>query len=159
MKRFGLMIAASLLSAFGVQASASRSCTTPENVNTLASEIARGINASRLANGQRQVSYNRKLGNAAMNHACDMASNQFFGHRGTDGLNSSARVRAAGYNHCLVGENLAWGYPRSEQIISGWMNSAGHRNIMLHPRIQEFGIGITMGPKGPNWVLVVAKSC
>ncbi len=159
MNRFVLMIAAGLLATVGTQASASRSCTTPDNVNALASEIARGVNASRAANGRSQVSYNRKLGQAAMAHACDMASNDFFGHRGTDGSNSSARVRAAGYNHCLVGENLAWGYPRSEQIISGWMNSAGHRNIMLHPRIQEFGIGITMGPKGPNWVLVVAKSC
>ena len=159
MNRFVLMIAAGLFAVVGSQATASTTCNTPENVNAMASEIARGVNATRAAYGQSQVSFNRKLGQAAMAHACDMASNNFFGHQGTDGSNSSARVRAAGYDHCLVGENLAWGYPRSEQIISGWLNSAGHRDIMLHPRIKEFGIGITQGPRGPNWVLVVAKSC
>lgn len=88
-----------------------------------------------------------------------MSLNRFFGHCGTDGSNSQVRVRAAGYRDCLVAENLARSYPRSEQIISGWMNSAGHRSNMLHPRAQGLGIVITEGEKGLNWVLVVAKGC
>ena len=141
------------------QASASNACATPSNVNALASEIAAGVNANRRANGQHALQFNPRLGQAAMKHACDMAQNNFFGHRGTDGSNSQARVRQAGYRECLVAENLAWGYPTSQQIISGWMNSQGHRFNMLHPRAYEMGIGITQGPKGPNWVLVVARGC
>jgi len=159
MNRFTFAIAAGVLAIAGTQASASTGCTTPSNVNEMASEIARGLNAYRAANGQTQLSFNRRLGRAAMAHACDMSVNNFFGHRGSDGSNSQVRVRAAGYQDCLVAENLAWGYPRSEQIISGWVNSAGHRSNMLHPRAQEYGIGITNSPKGPNWVLVVAKGC
>lgn len=159
MNRLTLTLAAGALALIGTQANASTGCSTPENVNAMASEIARGLNANRAANGFSQLSFNRRLGRAAQAHACDMARNNFFGHRGTDGSNSQVRVRAAGYQDCLVAENLAWGYPRSEQIITGWMNSAGHRSNMLHPRAEEFGVGITMGPKGPNWVLVVAKGC
>ncbi|MBU0861103.1 MAG: CAP domain-containing protein, partial [Alphaproteobacteria bacterium] len=41
----------------------------------------------------------------------------------------------------------------------GWMNSAGHRANMLHPRVKEMGIAITQGAQGPNWVLVLGRSC
>ncbi|WP_373635280.1 CAP domain-containing protein [Yoonia sp. SS1-5] len=158
MKRIVTLIAGMLMAVIGSQAAAAN-CGTPANVNTLASEIAAGLNASRRANGQSELVFNRQLGRAAMVHACDMTVNNFFDHRGSDGSNSQARVQKTGYNDCIVAENLAWGYPQSEQIINGWMKSPGHRRNMLHPRIEEFGIGITEGPKGPYWVLVVGKSC
>ena len=159
MKKLIRSVFASALFLSGGQAVASNACSMPTNVDAMANEIARGLNASRLANGQSALDFNRKLGQAAMAHACDMSVNDFFGHQGSDGSNSQRRVRAAGYQDCLVAENLAWGYPVAEQIINGWMNSPGHRSNMLHPRAQEFGIGITVGAKGPNWVLVVAKGC
>ena len=140
-------------------AAASNICATPGDVNAMANEIAAGVNANRRANGQPPLAYNRRLAQAAMGHACDMAQNNFFGHNSSNGATVGARVTAAGYRHCLVAENLAWGYPQPAQIISGWMNSSGHRSNMLHPRATEFGIGITQGPKGPNWVLVLAKGC
>lgn len=135
------------------------SCNVPDNANALATAIAAGVNDSRRANGVETLTYNSELGRAAMTHACDMMTNDFFAHRGTDGSNSQARVRRAGYRDCIVAENIAWGYPRPEQIISGWMSSDGHRRNMLHPRMEEFGIGVTMGPRGPYWVLVVAAEC
>lgn len=139
--------------------SAVAQCVAPENVNDMATEIAAGLNESRRANGEAPLRFNRKLGRAAMRHACDMLAHDFFDHRGSDGSNSQVRVTTVGYDACIVAENIAWGYPRPEQIITGWMNSPGHRNIMLHPRIEEFGIGITQGPRGPYWVLVVGKEC
>ena len=153
--RIALIAVATLI---GGQAAAAE-CVTPSNVNELATQIASGLNANRRANGEAPLRYNRKLGRAAMTHACDMVANGFFDHRGTDGSNSQARVRNAGYRDCIVAENLAWGYPRSEQIISGWMSSPGHRRNMMHPRIEEFGIGIIDSARGPYWVLVVGKEC
>ncbi len=138
---------------------AAASCVAPSNVNELATEIAAGLNESRRSVGEAPLRFNRDLGRAAMVHACDMLVNDFFAHQGTDGSSSQVRAIEAGYEPCIVAENIAWGYPRSEQIITGWMNSPGHRRNMLHPRIEEFGVGITMGPKGPYWVLVVGKQC
>ncbi len=143
----------------GQAVAANNACRTPPNVNAMATEIAAGVNANRRAQGLSALQYNPDLGEAAMQHACDMSVNGFFGHSGSDGSSVQRRVRAVGYRDCLVAENLAWGYPNSNQIISGWMNSAGHRSNMLHPRAQEFGIGITEGTRGPNWVLVLAKGC
>ena len=155
-KLFNSAIAGAFLT-FG--ASQAAACTTPANVNAMATEIAQGLNAHRAANGLSQLSFNRQLGQAAMSHACDMSNNGFFGHSGSNGSDIVQRVNSTGYRQCLVAENLAWGYPRSEQIVSGWMNSAGHRANMLHPRVAEFGVAITDGAKGPNWVLVLAKKC
>lgn len=140
-------------------AQAANRCVTPANVNALAAEIAAGVNANRRAQGQAPLAYNRRLSQAAMAHACDMSLNGFFGHRGSDGSNIQRRVRNAGYRDCVVAENLAWGYPSSQQIISGWMNSSGHRYNMLHPRVADMGIAVTQGAKGPNWVLVLARGC
>ena len=159
MQRFISLAAGLFLSVFATTATASTSCVAPENVNQLATEIAAGVIANRRAIGQPPLRFNRRLGQAAMVHACDMLIHDFFDHRGSDGSNSQRRVRNAGYEDCIVAENIAWGYPQSQQIINGWMNSAGHRRNMMHPRIEEFGVGITQGPKGPYWVLVVGKQC
>lgn len=158
MTRFACIMAVMALAFVGTSAAAA-DCVAPPNVNELATQIAAGLNQSRRNNGQLPLRFNRKLGQAAMVHACDMLVNDFFDHQGSDGTNSQARVRIAGYNDCIVAENIAWGYPRSEQIVDGWLNSPGHRRNMLHPRIEEFGVGITQGPRGPYWVLVVGKQC
>ncbi len=159
MTRFIRIGATVALGLFATTGAAAQPCVAPENVNELATQIAAGVNTSRRANGVVPLRFNRRLGEAAMVHACDMVVNGFFDHRGSDGSGAQTRVRAAGYEDCIVAENIAWGYPRSEQIISGWMNSPGHRRNMLHPRIEEFGVGITQGPDGPYWVLVVGKEC
>ena len=158
MKRLSV-IAAFGLTVLATQASAGAACVTPNNVNAMATQIFDGVNQSRRANGKSQLNYNPTLGQAAMSHACDMLVNDFFSHEGTGGTTVQARVRRAGYQDCLVAENIAWGYPTAGQIVTGWMNSPGHRSNMLHARATEMGIGITQGPKGPNWVLVVAKPC
>jgi len=153
------LLSAAAACLFAFSSAQAAACTTPANVNTLATEIANGLNASRAANGLPAVEFNRRLGRAAMSHACDMSNNGFFGHSGSNGSDIVQRVNATGYRQCLVAENLAWGYPRSEQIVTGWMNSAGHRANMLHPRVEQFGVAITNGAKGPNWVLVLARGC
>lgn len=157
MTRIASILAAMAFSFVGTTAVAN--CIAPTNVNQLATEIARGLNQSRRANGEAPLRFNRKLGQAAMVHACDMGVNGFFDHRGSDGSRPQSRVQTAGYNNCIVAENIAWGYPRSEQIVNGWLNSPGHRRNMLHPRIEEFGIGISQTDRGPYWVLVVGKQC
>ena len=159
MQRFISLAAGLFLSVFATTATASTFCVSPENVNQLATEIAARVNANRRAHGQPPLRFTRRLAQAPLMHAFDMLIHHFFDLRRSDGSNSQRRVRNAGYEDCIVAENIAWGYPQSQQIINGWMNSAGHRRNMMHPRIEEFGVGITQGPKGPYWVLVVGKQC
>lgn len=149
----------SLLAGFSANPALGAICVTPANADALVAEIALGLNASRLTNGENPLRFNPHLGRAAMAHACDMHRNEFFAHVGTDGSTLQQRVHAAGYTDCLVAENIAWGYPRPDEIIGGWMNSPHHRQIMLHPQVEDFGIGIATGARGPYWVLVVGRGC
>jgi uncharacterized protein YkwD len=140
-------------------AMAQSNCTVPGNAPALTATIGAGLNQFRESQNLDDLGMNRDLAQAALIHACDMALNDYFSHRGSDGSNSEVRVRRAGYHTCLVAENLAWGYPDPAQVVNGWIASPGHRQNMLLPRTREYGVGVVDSPKGPLWVLVMARRC
>jgi uncharacterized protein YkwD len=153
------LAAAAFALLFLAPSQASASCVLPTNASALMESIGAGLNQFRQSQSLRTVRQNRDLAQAALNHACDMAANNYFSHRGTDGSNSEVRVRRVGYHTCLVAENLAWGFPDPGQILTGWANSPGHRQNMLLPNARDFGVGVVEGPQGPLWVLVMARPC
>ena len=51
------------------------------------------------------------------------------------------RLKKAGYVTFRASENI-YASPRTpEQVVRGWMNSAGHRANILDPKVREIGIG------------------
>lgn len=77
------------------------------------------------------VSWNDKLATAAVDHAQDMVTSNFFSHTGSDGLGVSDRAEAATYDWRAIGENIAAGQSNIEEVHQVWLDSAGHcRNIM-----------------------------
>ena len=40
-----------------------------------------------------------------------------------------------------VGENIAYGYSTPAQVVNGWMNSEGHRKIILSASYSKIGVG------------------
>ena len=85
------------------------------------------------------LKWNKLLENAAIRHANDMSSKNFFSHTGSDGSSMSQRVTAAGYNWSYVSENIAWGYTSLPAVINGWVNSAGHCKNMMSANTTELG--------------------
>lgn len=153
---FALALALSTLATTSAEAA---SCSRPGNLDALRQAVGQQVNGFRQQNGRSAASRDRRLSQAAMRHACDLASSGRFNHRGTSGTNSQQRAAAQGYGVCKTGENLAWGYPDPRRIVAGWARSAGHRRIMLGRDFDEYGVGVAMGAKGPVWVMVMAKSC
>lgn len=77
------------------------------------------------------VQWNSKLFDAAAGHSVDMATNNYFSHTGQDGSTFSQRISAAGYVWSTAGENIAAGQNTVEEVMNGWLQSAGHcANIM-----------------------------
>ncbi|MBI1416290.1 MAG: CAP domain-containing protein [Limimaricola sp.] len=159
MKIAAKLCAATCLLFAAATAAEAGGCSVPGNAQAMASQIAAGLNAQRAANGLPALRYNPTLSQAAMAHACDMTEHDFFSHRGSDGSTAGARMRRVGYRFCTAAENIAWGYPHPDQIISGWMASPGHRHNMLLQGVTDFGIAIAQSPKGPYWVLDIASHC
>ena len=49
------------------------------------------------------------------------------------------------------GENIAWGQKTPEQVMEGWMNSAGHRANILNEKYTSIGVGYYQNAAGRNY--------
>ena len=83
--------------------------------------------------------WDARLERAAEVHARDMAEHRHLEHRGTDGLGTGDRVRRAGYDWRVLGENLARHQVSVEQVVGDWMASPGHCRLMMDPTMLELG--------------------
>lgn len=89
----------------------------------------------------------RRLNEAAGDHARDMARRKYFDHAGRDGSQPKDRVRRAGYQSRLTGENIAYGPESAEEVVAGWLASPGHCANIMEPRFQDIGVGLAIGRK------------
>lgn len=108
-------------------------------------------NQYRAANGVAPLTLQPQLATAAQAFAQLMNDLVFFDHTSPDGTTVGQRLAAAGYNWRTYGENIAWGYRTPEDVMSGWIGSAGHRTNLLNAAFTEVGIGYVSGTS-PYWV-------
>ena len=85
------------------------------------------------------LSWNCQLSAAAAAHNQDMVDNNFFSHTGSDGLQPSDRVQAAGYEYSYMGENIAAGYSSVTSVMNGWLDSPGHCSNIMNANYTEMG--------------------
>ncbi|MBD1859810.1 CAP domain-containing protein [Leptolyngbya sp. FACHB-1624] len=98
-------------------------------------------NQQRAQFGLAPLSLNLTLNDVAEKHSQDMAGNNYFSHQGRDGSQPWDRMRAEGYNYSRAAENIAFGQPTAQDVVTAWMNSPGHRQNILDPNLQEIGVG------------------
>ena len=91
------------------------------------------------------LNVSRDLNDAATDHARDMARRKYFEHRGLDGSQPKDRVRRAGYESRLTGENIALGPESAEEVVAGWLDSPGHCENIMDPRFRDIGVGVATG--------------
>jgi alpha-tubulin suppressor-like RCC1 family protein/uncharacterized protein YkwD/thiol-disulfide isomerase/thioredoxin/plastocyanin/uncharacterized membrane protein YphA (DoxX/SURF4 family) len=111
------------------------------------------INAYRIENGLSPVlGVSPTLTRAAERHSHDMATNNFFGHTGSDGSNFSQRAEDAGYPSGTLSENIFSGSPLAINALFSWKSSTtGHNENMLTPGWRAIGIAREEGPSGWYW--------
>ena len=100
------------------------------------------INQHRRANGCAPAQINFELSIAAKNHSRDMAEHNYFSHTGLNGSTFGQRAQAANYQYWPSGEIIAAGYATAAEVVNGWMNSPGHRDIILTCANDDIGIGL-----------------
>jgi len=110
------------------------------------------VNEARAEQGCEPLAINAALTEAALAHSTDMAEHDFFSHTGSDGSSPWDRMARAGYTYSAAAENLAAGYTAPEQVVSGWLGSAGHRANMLNCALQETGVGYVYAENDPGQV-------
>lgn len=90
------------------------------------------------------------LSQAALKHAQDMATKNFFEHEGSDGSTPSERVERVGYKWRAVAENIAAGANSAEQVVNGWLSSPGHCANIMGAAYTQMGIAFAINAKNSH---------
>ncbi len=111
--------------------------------------IIRMTNDFRSASGLKKLTASEPLREAATDFARFMLAEEKYGHQ-ADGRRPAQRAEDAGYDYCLIRENIAYivkpKLPDSTTIASdffnGWKTSEGHRENMLGEYIAETAVAL-----------------
>jgi uncharacterized protein YkwD len=114
---------------------------------TQAQQVVALVNQQRAAGGCGPVAVNAKLTQAAQLHSEDQAAHNTMSHTGSDGSSPWDRTKRAGYPNA-IGENVAAGYRDAEAVMTGWMNSPGHRANIMNCSAKAIGVGVAKSSGG-----------
>jgi len=150
-----------LTPSLALQPSTAEAAVTPTRAER---RVVAAINRVRAAHGLAKLSFRGSLIRAARSHTAELADRELLSHISENGWTTGERVRYFGYTttDCLlwtVGENLACGasgttYATPRAIVSGWMHSPAHREVLLTARLRDIGVGIHSSSDGMRYFTV-----
>ena len=114
-------------------------------INQMVQEVIRLTNIERAKVGSAPLQYHEKLQQAAMVRAKELDT--LFSHtrpNGEDSSTATAEFDVGGDS----GENIAMGYDSPESVMSGWLNSPGHRAALLSEGENYIGVGFYQNDYG-----------
>ena len=110
--------------------------------------IVRAINGQRSKHGLGKLRASARLARAADFHSWEMFDADYFAHESRGGGPFDRRVRRFA-DHRAVGETLALvgscGGNTARRVVRMWMNSPGHRAILLSSSFRRVGVGKRAG--------------
>lgn len=126
---------------------------------TLGQEVVERVNRERSRHGLPPMEAHAALARAASAHSTDQAAQGRLSHTGSDGSSVADRVQREGYRWSRVGENVGGGHPAAADVVAGWMNSPGHRAVILTPGENHAGVGYSRSGHQLRhfWTLVIAQ--
>jgi uncharacterized protein YkwD len=111
-------------------------------------EVLSIVNRERAAAGCSAVTSDDRLVAAARAHSADMAARGYFSHTTPEGVEFATRITQAGYRWSRAGENIAKGQATPAAVMTGWMNSSGHKANILNCSFKNLGVGVAADADG-----------
>lgn len=102
-------------------------------------EVIRLVNIERQSYGLSPLSKNAAAVSAARIRAKEITLS--FSHTRPNGTSCFTAAGEVGLTYRTAGENIAYGYPSPKQVVTGWMNSDGHRKNILSASFSGIGVG------------------
>lgn len=123
------------------------------DVASASARVVDGTNDFRRSVGLEALHREPRLDRAAAEFAQFMARAGKYGHE-ADGRDPPARAKAAGYDYCIILENIAYHYDSrgfetealARRIVAGWKASPPHRENMEDRRVTQVGVGVARSP-------------
>lgn len=144
----------------GASASADTACAFTTDAAKV-TEAINAVNAYRAENGLPPYAANALLNNAASAHANDLACNNLFGHKGSDGSTPASRVAVSGYAASAVSENVYGSYPPLSglEVVDWWANDKtdlNHNLNLLSTKYKDIGVAYSFFDNFGYYVIVFA---
>ncbi len=125
------------------------------NTGDYKAQVVALMNQERANAGVGGISQNASLDAVAQIRAQEIA--QSFSHTRPNGTSCFTVLGENGIAYNYAGENIAAGYGDPASVMSGWMNSEGHRANILDGSFGQVGIGYYTDPNsgyGTYWVQI-----
>lgn len=149
-------VGAAALGLVGSPAVAAGDCTPGSDWGTpradLATETVALVNAYRASLGLRTLTIDGALQASAVWKARHMARYEYMTHADPAppvARSAAERMAACGYT-AGWGENIAFGYPSPQSVVSAWLASPGHRANIENPSFVAIGAGAAAS--GSGWL-------
>ncbi len=120
----------------------------PTGNTALEAEVVTIVNTERAKAGCAALTADDRLTAAARGHSADMAARGYFSHTTPEGVAFSTRITSAGYRWSNAGENIAKGQRTPAEVMTSWMNSAGHKANILNCGFKNIGVGVVADAQG-----------
>lgn len=112
---------------------------TSTTVSTFADQVVTLVNQERTNAGLKPLVNNSSLSAMALDKAKDMYNNHYFDHNSPTYGSPFDMMNAYGIRYTYAGENIAMGQQTPQDVMTAWMNSAGHRQNILNPNYTQIG--------------------
>lgn len=115
--------------------------TVSSSVTNYESEVLRLVNVERAKNGLKPLTMNWELSRVARYKSQDMHDKGYFSHTSPTYGSPFDMMTKFGISYRTAGENIAMGYSTPQAVVTGWMNSPGHRANILKSSFTQIGVG------------------
>lgn len=125
------------------------------NTGDYRAQVVALMNQERAAAGVGGITQNASLDAVAQIRAQEIV--QSFAHTRPNGTSCFTVLDEGGIAYMTAGENIAAGYGTPSEVMTGWMNSEGHRANILNGSFGQVGIGYYTDPNtayGTYWVQI-----
>lgn len=114
---------------------------TNPGISQVEMEVVRLVNIERQKEGLAPFKVSAELSKVAKTKSEDMGKNNYFSHTSPTYGSPFQMMKTFGIKYNTAGENIAKGYLSAQAVVSGWMNSSGHRANILNPSFKTIGVG------------------
>lgn len=131
------------------------------NTNTQASntqvsyaqQVVDLVNIERAKEGLGALTVDQNVAKAATIRANEIQIK--FEHVRPDGSGFVTALKENGVTYRGAGENIAWGQKTPQEVVTGWMNSPGHRANIMNKNYVHIGVGNVQNSAGTQyWVQI-----
>lgn len=130
--------------------------TLSATVDAYEREVVRLVNIERTNRGLQPLTSDWQLARVARYKSQDMKQQGYFSHTSPVYGSPFQMMKNFGITYRSAGENIARGYTTPQAVVTGWMNSSGHRANILNAKFTHIGVGYVEG--GHYWTqMFIAK--